>query len=82
MFYVNAQKSEHSQYTLLFYTHAYWLAWVKHAHWRMFCVHAHCHYRGVKQDSVPYMIKIIHTHIPIEFEVVDPILFWFLNSYG
>ena len=28
--------------------------------------------RGVKQDSVPYMMKIIHIHIPIEFGVVDP----------
>ena len=26
--------------------------------------------KGVKQDSVPYMMKIILTHIPIAFEVV------------
>ena len=28
--------------------------------------------RGVKQDSVPYMTKVILTHIPIECGVVDP----------
>ena len=28
--------------------------------------------RGVRQDSVPYMMKIILTHIPIECGVVDP----------
>ena len=44
MFYAHAQKSEHAQYVLLFYVHAYWLEWTEHAHWRMFCVHTHCHY--------------------------------------
>ena len=28
--------------------------------------------RGVKQDSVPYMVKIILIPIPIECGVVDP----------
>ena len=28
--------------------------------------------RGVEQDSVPYMMKVILTHIPIECGVVDP----------
>ena len=28
--------------------------------------------RGVKQDSVPYMMKIILSHIPTECGVVDP----------
>ena len=27
--------------------------------------------RGVKQDSVPYMMKVILTQIPIEFGAVD-----------
>ena len=28
--------------------------------------------RGIKQDSVPYMMKIILAHIPIECGFVDP----------
>ena len=28
--------------------------------------------KGVEQDSVPYMMKAILTHIPIESGVVDP----------
>ena len=28
--------------------------------------------RGVKQDSVPYIVKIILIHIPTECGVVDP----------
>ena len=28
--------------------------------------------RAAKQDSVPYMMKGIHTHIPVECGVVDP----------
>ena len=27
---------------------------------------------GAEQDSVPYMMKVILTHIPIECAVVDP----------
>ena len=36
--------------------------------------------RGVKQGSVPYMMKVILTHIPIESGVVDPNVYWFLNG--
>ena len=28
--------------------------------------------RSVKQESVPYIMKVILTHIPIECRVVDP----------
>ena len=28
--------------------------------------------RGVKKDSVPYMMKVIVTHIPIKCGVFDP----------
>ena len=28
--------------------------------------------RGAKQDSVPYMVKVILIHIPTECGVVDP----------
>ena len=73
-FYSHAQMSEHSQYILLFYVHAYWLEWTEHAHWRMFCVHVHYHtnskLRGVEWNSVPYMIKFILAHIPVECGVV------------
>ena len=36
--------------------------------------------RGVKQDSVPYMMKIILTHIPIQCGVVDPNVYQFLKE--
>ena len=32
---------------------------------------------SVKQDSVPYMMKVILTHIPIKGGVVDPNVYWF-----
>ena len=34
--------------------------------------------RFVEQDSVPYMMKVIPTHIPIECAVVDPYVYWLL----
>ena len=36
--------------------------------------------RGVEQDSVPYMMKVILTHIPIECGVVDPNVYRCLNG--
>ena len=44
MFYAHTQMSEHAQYVLLFYAHAYWLEWTEHAHWRVFYMYAHYHY--------------------------------------
>ena len=41
-----------------------------------------CKVRGVKQDSVPYMMKVILTHIPIECGVLDPNVYRFLTSSG
>ena len=38
--------------------------------------------RGVEQDSVPYMMKVILTHIPVEGGVVDPYVYRFLNGSG
>ena len=32
MFYVHPQMSEHAQYALLFYEHAYWLGGTDHTH--------------------------------------------------
>ena len=84
--YVHAQMSEHAQYALLFYAHAYWLEWTDHVHSWVLCVHAHYHYyfklRGAEQDSVPYMMKVILTHIPVQCGVVDPYLYGFLNGSG
>ena len=38
--------------------------------------------RGAEQDSVPYMMKVILTHIPVECGVVDPYVYRFLNGSG
>ena len=38
--------------------------------------------RGAEQDSVPYMMKVILTHIPGECGVVDPYEYRFLNGSG
>ena len=38
--------------------------------------------RGAKQDSVPYMVKIILTHIPVESGAVDPYVDRMLNGSG
>ena len=38
--------------------------------------------RGVEQDSVPYMMKIILTHILVECEVDDPYVYRFVNGFG
>ena len=38
--------------------------------------------RGTEQDSVPYMMKVILTHIPVECWVVEPYVYRFLNGSG
>ena len=38
--------------------------------------------RGSEQDSVPYMMKVILIHIPVECCVVDPYVHGFLNGSG
>ena len=38
--------------------------------------------RGAEQDSLPYMMKVILAHIPIECLVVDPSADRFLNGSG
>ena len=38
--------------------------------------------RGVEQDSAPYMMKVILTHIPVECRVVDPYVYRFFNGPG
>ena len=38
--------------------------------------------RCAKQDSVPYMVKVILTHIPAECGVVNPYVDGFLNGSG
>ena len=83
MFYVHAQKSEPAQYTLLFY-----FGWkgvsmpIERCSVHMPIVINYFKVRGVKQNSVPYMMKILLTHIPIECGVVDPNVYRFLNSSG
>ena len=37
--------------------------------------------RGFKQDSVPYVMKVIITHIAIECGIVNPNVYWFLNGF-
>ena len=37
---------------------------------------------GVEQNSVPNMMKVMLTHIPIEYGIVDPYVYRFLNGYG
>ena len=38
--------------------------------------------RGAEQDSVPYMMKVVLTNIPVEGGVVDPDIYRFLDSSG
>ena len=38
--------------------------------------------RGAEQDSVPYMMKVILSQIPVECEVVDIYVYTFLNGSG
>ena len=38
--------------------------------------------RGVEQDSVPYMMKVILTHIPAECGIVYPYVYGYLNGSG
>ena len=38
--------------------------------------------RDVEQDSVPFMMRVIHTHIPIECLVVYSYVYRFLNGSG
>ena len=38
--------------------------------------------RGAEQDSVPYMMKVILIHIPVECGVVDLYVYRILNGSG
>ena len=38
--------------------------------------------RGVEQNPVPYMMKVILTHISVECEVVNPYVYRLLNGSG
>ena len=38
--------------------------------------------RDAEQDSVPYMVMVILTHIPVACGVVDPYVDRFLNGSG
>ena len=38
--------------------------------------------RGVGQDSVPYMVEIILTHISVKYGIVDPDEYSFFYSPG
>ena len=76
MFYVHAQMSEHAQYAILFYAHP--IDWnglrmpTEGYSVHMQIVITNVKVRGIKQDSVSYMMKVRLTHIPIECGVVDP----------
>ena len=37
---------------------------------------------GVEQDYVPYMMKVVFTHIPIVCRVVDHNVYGFFNGSG
>ena len=39
-------------------------------------------FSGAKQDSVPYMVKVVLTDIPVECGVVYPYVDGFLNGSG
>ena len=88
-FYVHAQMmmfSEHARHVLLFYAHAYW-GWglsmaTDGCSVCMAIIIVNSKLRGAKQDSVPYMVKIILTHILSECGVVDPYVDRFLNGSG
>ena len=69
MFYVHAQMSEDAQYVLLACC--------------LCCVHIpiiiiNFKLRDAEQNSVPYMMKVVITPIPIECGVVDPYIYRFL----
>ena len=38
--------------------------------------------RGAEQDSVPYMMKVVLTHIPVECGVANFYLYRLLNGSG
>ena len=38
--------------------------------------------RGAEQDFVPYMMKVILTHIPVECRIVGPDVCSFFNGSG
>ena len=86
MFYAHAQLSEHAQYALLFYALAYWLEGLSMptdwclVHMPLIIINSKL--RGAEQDSVPYMMKVILIHIPVECGVVDPYVYTFLIGNG
>ena len=41
-----------------------------------------CKLKGAGQDSVPYMMEVIRTHISVTCEIVDPYVDRFLNGSG
>ena len=57
--------SEHAQYVLLFYAHAYWLGGTEHATDAssvcMPIIITNSKLRGAEQDSVPHVMKVILT---------------------
>ena len=71
MFYAYAQLVvffDHSPDVLLSYVHDYWVEGSEHAQWWVFCTHANyanSKFWGAKQDSVPYVVWVILTHIPV-----------------
>ena len=77
MFYAHAQISEPAQCVL----HAYWMGETDHAMPTGGCsvcmpiLIINFKLRGVEQNSVPYVMKVILTHIPIECGVVDPYVY-------
>ena len=89
MFQAHAQMvvfSEHAQDVLLCYTHAYWVGGlsmpIDGCSVCMPIIIVNSKLRGAKQESVPYMVKVILTHNPVESGVVDPYLDGFLNGSG
>ena len=82
MFHPHAQMSKHAQYALM---PIGWNGLNMPTERHSVCmpiIIANFKLRGVKQDSVPYMMKVILTHIPVECWVIDLYVHRFLNGSG
>ena len=75
MFYIHGHMvlfSEHAQDALLVYAHAYWVGGSEHVPNGCFVYMAiNSKFWGAKKDSVPNMVMIILTNIPVECGIVD-----------
>ena len=82
LFYVQVIRGDRLDRLDTFYSHQ----WSEYAHWwcsvQMPIVIVNFRLRGIKQDSALYVVKVILTHIPVEFGIVDLYVYRFLNDSG